>query len=344
MIPYVIVYIIIFLLSFKIRKNKFTIFDVLALLTLIFFSATRYGIGTDYKLYSTIYQRATDIQTLGTSRTGIGFSYLLLFFKNCLSLDYQYLIAFCSIVTISAFYYFIKKNSENPGRALLIYLAIGLYASSFNGFRQNMSISLALVGLTLLKENKKVFSIIFLMISVLFHNSSIALIILYYIIVIKKIEIKPKYILIISIILFLSYSILFPKIIGILNSYSDYIQTDFSSVPGLGTYLMVMVYYVIYFILLSPKQKYFNETERKYISLFSITICIMSLQLHNWLFNRISDIFIVFMPIILSKYYDLISNKNKKTFSFIFHVCCFIYYLVYIYSFGEVNPYQNILW
>lgn len=342
MVPYIIIYIIVFLLSFKIKKEKITIFDILLLFVLISFSSLRVGIGTDYKLYKVIFEKATTISELGTSRTGIGFSYLLIFIKNILGLEYQYLIAFCSVITIVCFYYYIKKSSKNPGRSILIYLAIGIYVSAFNGFRQNMSIALALVGLTLLKNNKKIMSIIFIILSILFHSSTLILILAYYFIVIRNIRIKPIYAFIGFVILFFSYNIVFSNLINLFDNYSGYAETSFDTTPGIGTFVIVTTYFVIYFFMFLSKYEMFPEDEKRYISIFAIAICTMSLQLHNWLFSRVTDIFMAFMPILLSTYYDLICKENKKKFSLFFHMGCFIYYLMYVYSFGEVIPYHNI--
>ena len=314
------------------------------LLILILFSALRFGIGTDYHMYYGIYKNFSTIESSATSRTGIGYSYLMYLFKNILMLDYQFIIAFTSIVTIICFYYFFKKNSENPGKSILFYVSIGLYTSSFNGFRQNMSIALALVGLTLYKKNKKVLPLSLLIIATLFHSSTIILIFSYYIFCIKKVSIKPQITLIISVFLFLGYNIIFPILMGLFNSYSGYIETSFSTTPGIGTYLMVSVYYFLYYILFQHYKNKFTEAEKSYVNIFSVAICSMSLQLHNWMFSRILDIFIAFVPILLSSvYFKMIKEKSGKTFSLLFHVLTFIYYLVYVYSFGEVVPYTNIL-
>lgn len=344
MIPYIIVYFLVFLLSFKIKKDKFTFYDFLLLIILISFSALRVGIGTDYKLYKVIFDNATTLETLGTSRTGIGFSALLFFIKNTMHLDYQFLIACCSIVTILCIYYFIKKNSSNPGQSVLLYLAIGLYASSFNGFRQNLSVSLALVGLTLLTNKKKFLGLLFLLLSISFHSSTLILIVTYYLIVIKNVRIKPIYSFLIFVLLYLSYDLIFMKLINLFDNYSGYVNTSFDTAPGLGTFVIVGTYFALYFFAFCKNKKRFNDIEQKYIELFTVAICAMSLQLHNWLFNRVTDIFLPFIILLLPTYYNFWEGYNKKIFSFFFHAFCFTYYLVYIYSFGEVIPYHNIFW
>lgn len=341
MIPYILFYFVIFVLTRKIINNKYNFFDYMILLIMILFSATRVGIGTDYNLYKVIFSRAYTIESLGTSRTGIGFSYLLLFIKNNLNLDYQFLIAFCSIVTILCIYFFIKNNSEKPGDSILFYISIGLYASSFNGFRQHMGIALVLAGITFFQKRKKLFGIIAWILAFLTHSISLVLMLAYYFVYKKEFNIKSKIVLLTSVILFVAYNFLFVRLLSLFPAYAGYL--DFEAVPGIGTYLMILFYYFIYFVLISPNYKKFSKEEQKFISLFSIAIIVMSLQMHNWLFNRISDIFIIFVPILLSKYIKLIDNSGiKKQQTFLINIVMFIYFIVYIYSFGEVIPYRNI--
>ena len=175
----------------------------------------------------------------------------------------------------------------------------------------------------------------------LIHSISIIPIIVYYVLYkSRKIEIKPMYVVIISILCFALYNQIFSFFINISDSYSGYATYD--STPGIGTYLTVLVYYFIYFFFLAKNKKKFDDNTALYFNLASIGVCFMSLQLHNWLFNRIVETFTIFMPIVLSEYYDHIKTDNKKIVSLVFHILLFIYFLVYINSFGEVVPYQTI--
>lgn len=344
MLPYIIFYFLVFLLSFKIKKNKISIFDFLLICILILFSALRVGIGTDYKMYYVIFKNFITVSQSATSRTGVGYSVLMYLFKNILHLNYQFLIAFAACVTILCLYYYFKKNSDNPGKSILLYVSIGLYVSAFNGFRQNMSIAIALVGLTLFQNNKKIPSIFLLIIASLLHSSTLILILCYYLFVYKKITIKPYIVFVISIFLYLSYNFVFPILISKFAAYSGYIETNFNTTPGIGTFIIVLAYSFLYFIYFQKRKNDFSEKENLYLNVFGVAIMAMSLQLHNWLFSRILDIFIPFIPILLAKAYTIeCGKKSGKIFSLIFHVLCFIYFCVYVYSFGEVVPYSSIL-
>ena len=169
---YILLFLIVFVIQFKIKAKKWDFYDFLLLLILVLMSGLRYGIGTDYYLYSNIYNDSYDLSLMPTNRTGIGFSYLCHYFVE-MGLKYENLIMFCSIITIICVYVFLKKYSLRPGLAILIYICLGFYTSSFNGFRQYMSLSLLLIAFIFYRDKKRILSYAFGIISFLIHSSSL---------------------------------------------------------------------------------------------------------------------------------------------------------------------------
>ena len=345
MIWYVILFFIIFLLSFKIAQKKYNIYDLLTMTILILFSGLRYEVGTDYSLYKTIYQsNVNGFLDSATSRTGYGFSMLTHFFGHDLGLNYNFFIFFCSFITITCIYIFIKKYSKKPGLAILLYVSLGFYTAAFNGFRQQLSLAIALFGYMLFKENKKLFSIIFFSIAFLLHSSSIVPIIIFVLFeIFKKEDINSLYIYIPIMIFYIFYNTLFFKLLGIVESYSLYV--DYVSTPGLGTYMMVLVYNIVLIFFVLPKRKKIfsnNSTMKVFINYVIIGSALMILQTKNWLFVRLATDFTIFAPLLLAEYYVAANFKEKKLESLLFYAFIFIYYLLYINSFGGIIPYKWI--
>lgn len=343
MLPYIIFYAIVFVLSFKVKKGKWRIWDFLLLILMVLFSSIRYGIGTDYLLYNRMYNSVSLLITknFGTTRTGMGFTKLMYQFHDVWNLDYKVFIFLCALVTITCIFIFFKNTSNNPGRSILIYIALGAYTSSFNGYRQYLSISILLLAFLLFQNRKYFVSILLALISILMHSASLIPLIIYLLIFrFKKFEIKPLFVLLISILCFVFYNQIFNYFIFLSDAYSGYATYD--SIPGIGTYLTVTFYYLMYLLLLVPNRNKFDEKTKIYFNLASIGVCIMSLQLHNWLFNRIVEMFTIFMPIVLSEYYDHINEKNNKIVSLLFHTIAFVYFIIFINSFGGVVPYTTI--
>ena len=234
MLPYIIIYGLLFILSFKIKKDKWNVTDFLFLAILIVFSGIRYGIGTDYFLYESIYEKSVySLDILATNRTGIGFSYLCNIF-NKVGLSYQFLIAFVACITMICFYTFFKKNSTNPGRTILLYISLGFYTSSFNGFRQMLSVGLLLIAFDLFKNKRRLWSIIFGICSVLIHSSSLFGIALYLIVYLLKNR-KINFVIVypVAILISMFYKQIFSYVLPFFEHYAGYL--DYNSQTGIGS-------------------------------------------------------------------------------------------------------------
>lgn len=345
MLPYIIIYVFLFLLSFRIKKDKWNVTDFIFLTTMIVFSAVRYGIGTDYFLYEGIFENsAYNLDTLATNRTGIGFSYLCNLF-NRMGLSYQALIAIIACITLTCFYIFFKKNSKNPGKALLFYISLGFYTSSFNGFRQMLSLSLLLLAFSFYQDKKNIKCIVFSIISFLIHSSSLFGIILYFIIYsFKNKKINFFIVYPIGIILSLFYNTIFSSVINLFDQYAGYLT--YESSPGIGTYLIILFYFcVTVFLIIYNKKKILNYSNNTnyMINLLILGNLIMLFQVKNWLFTRIAIYCTIFVPILLSEYYEASKIKNNKGVSLAFYIVMFIYFIIYTISFGGVVPYKSIL-
>lgn len=347
MIVYIIFYLIIFLLSFKIQKKKWELRDVLFLGIIILFSGLRYGIGSDYILYEAGYERSTNIDNFFNSRTGFGYELLTYFFYTKLNLNYQVWIFVVSFLTNLLIYSFMKKKSERPGLAMLIYIALGFYTFSFNGFRQSLAMILIIYGLGYLQEHKKIKCIICYLLGFSIHSISLLGIIVFTLLYLRpKIKIKPLYVFMISIIGFVLYDYLFSKIVGGLEGYEMYFNTANKYVSGIGTYINALFYLVIYIFIMLPNRKKiedYNDNNSLYFKITTIGIIINIFSIKNWLFNRVALQLLIFITFILSSYYEVQDFRNRKLESFIFYSLIFIYYIMNVMSFNGVLPYQSIL-
>ena len=338
MIVYSILFIVIALISRKVVKDKFQFKDFIILAILILFSGMR-QVGLDYKLYNTIYDSNFEL----TSRTGIGFTYLMYFFKYDLSLDFQWLIFFISFFTNLLIYYYIKKKSDNPGLSIILYVGLGFYTTSFNMFRQSLSIALVLFSSCFEWKNRKILKISCIIFAFVIHSSSLIASFLYTVFeLLKKKKIPVCAALIIPLFGIAFYDNLFSYIIGSLDGYSMYLNYDSS--PGIGTYMNVILYVLIGFILILPtikkKIEKSNSHNYKLYNLLLIGLCIMLLEVKNFLFFRIAFYFTISIVILLADYYKERRFRYKKEYSLLFYVCIFIYFLTYVYSFDGVLPYK----
>lgn len=342
MIPYIAFYFFVFLISFKIKKNKFDIFDYALLLSVILFSGLR-TVGADYYGYKEMYSFLSQYGNL-TSRTGIGFAYFTYFMKYILKVDYQFMIMIVSIFTNLLIYLFFKKYSSKPGMSLLIYVSFGFYTTSFNMFRQMLALSFVLNGFKKIEENNRFFALASYVIAVFIHTSSIIAVVLYTLFsIIKNKELNPSLLFFISLLFVVLYDKLFPLIIRYFRHYILYLE--YNSTPGIGTFMIVAVFLIIYVFVLYPRKTKINHIygNSTFINLFTIGVSIVLLEVKNYLFFRFAFYFTVLISTLLVEWFENCFANNVFNHT-IFYFCLFVYYLVYIYSFDSVIPYSCILY
>lgn len=341
MIPYIIFYIIILALTFKIKEKKFEIWDFILLGVLISFSAFR-TVGVDYNLYKLNFEHLTLSSSI-TSRTGIAYAYFAYFVKFVLKNDFQIIIIVISLITNIFIYLFFKKNSKRPGMSLLIYISLGFYTTSFNMFRQMLSFAIVLHGLNKFNEKKYLKMIVLYCLAFFIHSSSIIAIIMYtFFSKFPKIEINKILLFSLSIFGLIFYNKLFPLVVKLTNGYEMYLNYD--ATPGIGTFMIVGTFLIIYFFmfLLNKKKIIDFEQSNTFLNLLTIGIAIMILELKNFLFFRFAFYFTFFISIIFVDYYESCNLKKNKFLNLAFYLCMFIYFLVYINNFDGVVPYNWI--
>lgn len=337
---YIIFYILIFLISFKIKKDAWNIFDFLFLFLIICFSGLR-STGLDYFLYQKIFFKFSNIISLG--RTGLGFDYIIYFIKFILGWNYQSLIFLFSLFTNLLLYIFFKKSSTRPGLTMLIYVSLGFYTTSFNMFRQTFSIIMCLMSMMFLEKKNYFMVAVSWLIAIVIHSSSIIAIIIYMLVrIFKNRRLKFRYLMVFPIIGLILYDKLFIYLINLSSSYSMY--STYDSTPGMGTYLNVFVYLILTMFLSNSKfMRFQKKHDYSYYNLFLIGVSIMVLEFKNFLFFRIAFYFTILGPIILTDFYEENHFRNHRLESLIFYSCLFIYFLVYINSFDGVIPYKFFL-
>ena len=339
MILYIFFFMLIFILSFKIEKGKYKVYDFIFIGIIIIFSAIR-SVGTDYYLYKNLYNMISELSSV-TSRTGIGFNYIMILFHNVFHFDYQVLIFLVSFLTNSFVYYFIKKNSNNPGRVMLLYICLGFYTTSFNMFRQMFSISMILLGSHYFYNKNIIKTILLYLFAILVHSSSIIGILGFIIInLFKKKHINPIIVFSISCILLMFYDKFFPNILNLFNEYKMYLNYD--SKPGIGTIIIVSIYILMYLVLYANRKELIkkNNINLLFLNLTTIGVGLMILEFKNFLFFRIAYYFIIYIVFLLSDYYNLKEFNKNRIISLLFYFCIFIYFIIYISSFDGVLPYR----
>ncbi len=345
---YIIFYILVFLLSFRIKEKKWNIFDIILLSLIILFSGLRYGIGTDYKGYEGYYNSITSINDVLLNRTGTGYYLIAYILRVKLHLPFSFYIFLISFVTNLLVYKYFKNNSTRPAQCILMYISLGFYAFTFNAFRQSLSMIIVLYGFSFLQKNKIFQCILLYALGISFHTISLIPAAIFTILFcLKNFKINFKVVILSIIIILIFYDMFYFKILNFNSNYKLYTINSEQYIGGFGTFINAIMYLFLYLIinvLNYKKLVAYDPKNHLFSNIMSIGIIFNTISVKNWLFSRVAMSFLIFTPIILSSYYEFKEFRYKKMESLLCYIMLFIYFIVNALNFNDVVPYQSILY
>lgn len=222
------------------KKNNSYILYLLGILFLILVSGLRFNVGMDYPSYYLGFKGQSDFNESG-------FNFLRDFFLLVFSSNSPYyFFFFISLITLLSASRFICNYSKIPILSLFIFFCFGQYfLATLNLIRQEIVIYIFWGFLVrfILKKEVIAYMAIICVLSCLFHNTALFLIILYFFT--RKISLKFKLIFFIAFIL--SQTI----IIGLIenSSYAIYLKmTDFTAkITILQCFVFCLALYFFYY-------------------------------------------------------------------------------------------------
>ena len=343
MIPYIVFFLIIFILLCYIKNEKVNIATIIFLTAIICFSGLRYGIGQDYGLYNRIFIK-TNILSRSFFRTGIGYYYMSRFFL-LVSKNYNLFIFIISFITNVCIYYFCKKMSSKISVSLFSYIFLGYYVAGFNTFRYFLSVAFFLLSYVYLDSNKYFRFVLFSVFSVSIHY--VAILGIFFTLFFNKIYkrfVNKKVIIVFGILLLIFYSVIYKFIVQHISSISIY-SDDSVYKAGFGTYFRLLFYGIILLILYGNRHKLIelNKKNIEYINIYAVSYLIMIVGIYNILFVRLSTFLNIFIILLIPEIWKIYNLDKIKLDRYIFYVGAFVYYLMYVHSFGGIVPYTSIL-
>lgn len=293
--------------SFLTKNKKIILFYLIVSYSLVI--GLRYDVGIDYLGYEKYFVDKRNCE--------IGYNFLqnIIYYFNGQFYHLTILISFFMIFPII---YFLKNNLEKINElriGIFLFLISDFTFSSMNLMRQSLATSFCFLSTDFYYKKKyKEFFILFL-IGFSFHKSACIYILLFFIL--DKIRINRIFSIIFLILLFISrkfisftdlllrilklVNIIYPQYsFDRINEYAKYTKAN-TSILNLGLLSLI----ILYILVVSNKEKYLKYYEKfMFISLF---FRILSTQ--NFIFNRISLYFDLYIFLSVLMYY--IQNKNK---------------------------------
>ena len=335
------IYLLIFfvvLISVKLNNTKkIGAFDIFILLLLIFVAGLR-NVGTDYMMYKYIYFNPT---VSSADKVELGFKLLINIVYYFFNEKYYIFFLICSAISIIPIFMTFKKNCTYFGFALLVFISLGFYTLSFNIVRQFIALSIFIYALKYIRDKKLIKYIISIMVAILFHTTSLVVLIAYFF---GNAKINKKNLIFIFLILLMSGFLFNPIFNFVVNNISIYkMYANYSGVDaGIGTYLVNFIYIIIIlFNILNYDKITKNNFDKICVKISTISVAFIILSLQNILFARL--IYYFFIPAIIpfSNIFDFFKDcKTKKIFKIIIVIILLIVYILNIVSFNGVYPYD----
>lgn len=347
---YLAVYLIYFALELFLcyfaSKSKSKIWIFLSFIFPIFFIGLRYNVGTDYKNYSKIFdiiKSIDNIKDLLDFNWEIG-AKLLFKIVSLLFDDNKIIFVFIALLTIYPIYRCNKMfNYKYLVLSMLIFNTIYM-PFCMNGMRQGIAMSCILYSIVLAINEKKIKSILWLLIAISFHSS--AFIVAPYLLVnfLDKSNNKnksSKYTIYLTIIMSIIVLIFLKDLINnaFFSSYSFYIKNINTNSISFSSIIISLPTIIIVFLMKS-KDKYINTFSVLLISGIIFKVVGTSAQY----LNRISLYFTFFEILLIPYLIQKIEKKQTKFIVLLMYALYLIAYFIfqyYILDRNEIFPYRT---
>lgn len=296
----------------KPSKRKNLIFIILTFTQLGLISILRYHIGFDYNMYAAGYNFMYEdgFSTLQYKDWEIGFVFLTKIL-GCLLPNYIWYMGFLVFITLVPAAIFIYKNSEMPWVSTVLYVNLFLFFMTMNFLRQSIALSIVMLSWHFMKRNKFIPFAITVIIASLFHQTSLIMFIVYFLV---KMKIKIKEIIMYLYILLWFYI----SSTGFINLITSFVHEEYSDSvfirQGLSfIYAVLPVVVVLVAFWLVKIKTIAVDREVQYIINMSLICAILSITMSKHsILERLTYYFTIFLILLVPIIYQSIRTNGIK--------------------------------
>lgn len=316
--------------------------ELTALGTVILFSGTRVGIGTDYFLYEGIFSRVDPGDWSGTIQSipqESGFVLLQLAVK-ALGGDFSVLVFLCSTITGLAVWGSLRIMDVQLAPAFLVYLCTASFLNSMNTMRQGIASALVLLAVALFPRSRPLAFVVG-GVACLIHTSAIIPVLA----IVALRRLKPGLLgMIVCAGIGLSGAVIVGAVPGLANfigqlsaRYADYLTTG--KTAGFGTYLMAVCYLLVAVILSRASVSTAEHAWWRNCVMLAPGLVLLGTTIP--IANRLSDYFtILLIPLISAAIKEA---QNRSAWLVVTVVVSFAYLTAYILNYSGLVPYVSWL-
>ena len=316
MTAYLVLIVLILLLGLGIKPwktpSKKKWFLILSFLLMIIVSGFRdYSVGVDTKYYVSLFNNI-ELIDFSSSRYEIGFLFFLKILHT-LTDEATVFLLLSSGICIGVTCCFIYKYSEDPLLSVLLYILLKSFFFQMTGIRQAIATAFVMLSFMLvldtLKFWKTAFSLVFMLLAILFHNIAIVAFlpyILWFFIRYKNaLRVSPqsilKWTIIVAIFVFSAYPFIMRLVTLIFPQYTHYFTgtwADANYSASLFKTLIQFVFLTVGVIYLRNQET--TDIEKYALIMIFIAVITNTLSMRMEIWGRLSGLFSIYTGILFA--------------------------------------------
>lgn len=231
-----------------------------------------------------------------------------------------------AIITVLPVFFVIKNESKNVHLSIIVYCGLQFYYFAFNGMRQGAAMSLALVALYYLKQNKNWRFLILVSAAALLHESALVVLFCW---AIKKSKIRVNIRWLPCIAVMAALGALFGRslvVIG-LRFFSGYAGYANSTFAGKGNWLHPLMFLAIltFLLCITPIR---NDNIAFDMTLLAVGVVLYFIATDVQIVNRITYYFTMPLITLLPNAIEEMSRNNRKISKMIFYAAISVYQML----------------
>ncbi|ENJ3506834.1 EpsG family protein [Salmonella enterica] len=271
-----------------VNKGKYTVYLML-FMALFIPAALRYGVGLDFFNYVDIFNRPDYYQ----DNIEIGF-YLIVKSLSILGFGYQYLFVICSALTI--FFFILSIDKSSAWASSLVFICT-LYLSSYCLLRQILAVAILMYSCRLWIDDKKIKSIIFILLACSMHYSAVLFIPIVIVSSIFKLTTYRALFIMVFITMFVfalhGVDLIFNNKIFLNSKYGSYVSSSFNKETDIGSGIGVIIQMMMPISVAIMSNKILALNKKNNIVIFTTIAFFASYLLATqvYIFGRMADVF-----------------------------------------------------
>ncbi|WP_336660482.1 EpsG family protein [Leucobacter sp. USHLN153] len=323
-----------------------TLFDLLIVGILCLFSGARWFVGTDYLLYSLVFEQvdARDWSaTFASSPHEAGFTILSLLVKTATD-NPAWLFATVSALTIAITYAAIRLLSENATVSLLVFVLFAQYFFAFNAVRQGLAIAIVFLAVGLWRRSHRVLTALAAVLAGLMHSSAfvaLAIAVAFLLLRRRPLTLRAYALGILPVSFAARFAMSMPLVSDLASRinprYAEYIAASTSA--GLGSYLVLTVHAVLVAVSIAALRD--APQYAWLVKVYALAVPFMVIGTAAVELSRMANFFswalILLVPALLH------APKLRWRRVAVLTMCFgYLYCLVYLLNYGGLIPYADV--